>query len=426
MIKFVKMIDNKMSLFHLICITLFLAVSLQQVNCEDEDEDANDVKVSCTGGTMTIRIHTKQPFEGVIHGINRTEPGCTKFGDGGLRTKFEIDLNKPEGSEGSCGVKFDKKAQETRMAIYVRKHPSIELYDDKLYIVRCGKAGFQNTREETSFITLKVTDGLRKLDAVLEGSELKLQIQVLNPDPEYGFLVKNCFAFDNRDSPAVQLVDDSGCRTQKILSEFSYDDENFQAEAIIHRMFRMQSNRTYFQCDVEVCKDSCIRPECELTKQLAPTDVDPFARPPAADTVTISTSVYVAEPGSAGSAGLCSYGGIGSANPTWLTWLCVAFGVLFGIMLLINIFLCSAMTCSCTKTEVIEKEPSIYDDYSVYDSQYGYASKAYNSESDYGSEYGIEEGRIREPSDAGTLRSKYSRGDNTLSRSRGGGSRYLE
>ena len=45
-----------------------------------------------------------------------------------------------------------------------------------------------------------------------------------------------------------------------------------------------------------------------------------------------------------------------------------------------------------------------------------YASKAYNSESDYGSEYGIEEGRIREPSDAGTLRSKYSRGDNTLSR----------
>ena len=58
-------------------------------------------------------------------------------------------------------------------------------------------------------------------------------------------------------------------------------------------------------------------------------------------------------------------------NPTWLTYLCIAFGILFAIMLLINIFLCSAMTCSCTKTEVIEKEPSIYDDYSVYDSQYG-------------------------------------------------------
>eukprot|EP00088_Acartia_fossae_P002889 TRINITY_DN11202_c0_g2_i4.p1 TRINITY_DN11202_c0_g2~~TRINITY_DN11202_c0_g2_i4.p1 ORF type:complete len:416 (-),score=87.23 TRINITY_DN11202_c0_g2_i4:495-1742(-) len=403
-----------------------LVAALTQVHCQEDDSYANDVKVSCTGGTMTIRVHTKEPFEGVIHAINRTEPGCSKLGDGGLRTKFEIDLTRPEGSEGSCGVKYDPKIQETRVAIYVRKHPSIELYDDKLYIVRCGKAGFQNTRQETSFITLKVTDGLRKLDAVLEGSEQKLQVQVLNPDPEYGILVKNCFAFDNEDSPPVQLVDDSGCRTDKIISEFTYDDANFKAEATVYKMFRMAySNRTYFQCDVEICKDACVRPECELTRQPAPTEVDPFSRRPADDTVTISTSVYVAEPGSAGAVGasLCS---ISDTNPTWLTWLCVAFGVLFGIMLLINIFLCSAMTCSCTKTEVIEKEPSIYDDYSVYDSQYGYTSKAYNSESDYGSEYGIEEGRIREPSDAGTLRSKYSRGDNTLSRSRNGGSRYLE
>lgn len=418
-----KMID-KMSLIRLVCI---FALVLNKVSClEESDDEVNEVKVSCTGGTMTIRVHTQQPFEGVIHGINRTEPGCVQYGDGGTRTKFEIDLNRPEGSEGSCGVKYDKKVQERRVAIYVRKHPSIELYDDKLYIVRCGKAGFQNTREETSFVTLKVTDGERKLDAVLEKSELKLQVQVLNHDPEYAILVKNCFAFDNRDSPAVQLVDESGCRTSKIISEFTYDDEKFQAEATIYNMFRMQSNRTYFQCDVEVCKDACLRKECELTKQQqGPSEIDPFSRPPAADTLTISTSVYVAEPGSPGSSGLCTVGG-GVSNPTWLTWLCVAFGVLFGLMLLINIFLCSAMTCSCVKTEVIEKEPSIYDDYSVYDSQYGYTSKAYNSESDYGSEYGIEEGRIRDPSDAGTLRSKYSRGDNTLSRSRNGGSRYLE
>ena len=47
------------------------------------------------------------------------------------------------------------------------------------------------------------------------------------------------------------------------------------------------------------------------------------------------------------------------------------FSVLFAVMLLINIFLCSAMTCSCTRSEIIEKEPSVYDDYSIYDSQYG-------------------------------------------------------
>ena len=68
---------------------------------------------------------------------------------------------------------------------------------------------------------------------------------------------------------------------------------------------------------------------------------------------------------------------------------------------------------------------------------YRYASKAYNSESDYGSEYGEREEQQQQqtprpqapPSEAGTYHSKYSRQDNndTLSRSRAqGGSRYLE
>ena len=82
------------------------------------------------------------------------------------------------------------------------------------------------------------------------------------------------------------------------------------------------------------------------------------------------------------------------------------------------------MTCSCTRTEVIEKEPSIYDDYSVYnESQYGYAGKqGPYSESEYGSEYGeVEPGEhgIRRPG------SDYSGPDRG---SRGGSraGRYLE
>ena len=96
---------------------------------------------------------------------------------------------------------------------------------------------------------------------------------------------------------------------------------------------------------------------------------------PEDDAVTTSTSVFVAQPGSSESsrASYCSaYSSpLTAGDGTWLTWLCIAFGVLFFIMLLINIFLCSAMTCSCTKSEIIEKEPSIYDDYSIYESQYG-------------------------------------------------------
>lgn len=425
-----------MRLAILVCLVLKLAAL--EVVAQDEDTGLGkqfqpSLDVSCTGGTMTVRVHTIKPFEGVIHSPNRTEPGCSIYGDGGLKTKLEIDLTKPEGTEGSCGVKYNPETEETRVALFVRAHPTIELLEDRLYLVKCGKAGFRNTRNERSYVQLKIKDGANKLNAVLEGSEYDIEVQVLNPDPEFGILVKRCFAFDNADT-SVQLVDDMGCRAQKLISDFTYDDSSSTAVATIYSMFRMpHSNRTYFQCDVEICRGSCARPTCELTRQETQTDTDPFERTEADDTVTTSTSVFVAEPGSSSALaiGLCTAAGSNS-NPSWLTYLCIAFGVLFAIMLLINIFLCSAMTCSCTKTEVIEKEPSIYDDYSVYDSQYGYASKAYNSESDYGSEYGMgqEDRRNNQaPSEAGTLHSKYSRngGDNTLNRSsRNGGSRYLD
>jgi hypothetical protein len=95
--------------------------------------------------------------------------------------------------------------------------------------------------------------------------------------------------------------------------------------------------------------------------------------------------------------------------------------------------------CSTLKFLIYE-ENLIFFFFSAY-SYYRYASKAYNSESDYGSEYG-EDGQPHHPqqqqqqprpqappSEAGTYHSKYSRQENndTLSRSRTqGGSRYLE
>ena len=82
------------------------------------------------------------------------------------------------------------------------------------------------------------------------------------------------------------------------------------------------SNRTYFQCDVAICRGECEKPQCgadanvvragggplaslnagalggddgESTSALKTID-DPFARPED-DAVTTSTSVFVAQPG---------------------------------------------------------------------------------------------------------------------------------
>ena len=63
-------------------------------------------------------------------------------------------------------------------------------------------------------------------------------------------------------------------------------------------------------------------------------------------------------------------------SPPWLLYLCIAFGILFLVMLIINVFLCSAMTCSCARTDTMEKEPSIIEEFDPYTrswqgSQYG-------------------------------------------------------
>ena len=272
-----------------------------------------------------------------------------------------------------CHLLF-QNTEERTIGVGVRAHNQIELLEDRLYHITCGKAGFENSHGTKSFPQLKITDtyGLKKR-AVLEGSQYSLDLEVLNHDPAFGSLVKSCVAFDNLEN-SLQLVDDRGCRTTKLLSEFSYDEAAGRATAQLFSMFRMPgSNRTYFQCNVEICAGSCPKPVCSLDLQQfgrQPPElnsVDPFSRPASNDTITTSTSVFVAEPGSAAAIGA---GGClaGDLNPSWLTYLCVAFGVLFGIMLLINIFLCSAMTCSCTRTEVIEKEPSVYDD-DIYDTK---------------------------------------------------------
>ena len=53
----------------------------------------------------------------------------------------------------------------------------------------------------------------------------------------FGILVRRCFAFDESET-SLQLVDDRGCRAEKLISEFVYDDEKGTADATIYSMFR--------------------------------------------------------------------------------------------------------------------------------------------------------------------------------------------
>merc|ERR1712117_202109 len=164
-------------------------------------------------------------------------------------------------------------------------------------------------------------------------------------------------------------VDDRGCENRNFISPWSYDQSSGLAEATLYSLRRLpSSNRTFYQCDVQLCQGECQLPDCEGGVAGGQSRGQPQIF---VDTITGSTTVFVADP-ALGAAGALGVGcGDGDDNPSWLRGLTIAFGVLFGIMLLINVFLCSAMTCSCTRTEVIEKEPSVYDDdiYGEYDNK---------------------------------------------------------
>ena len=215
--------------------------------------------------------------------------------------------------------------------------------------------------------------------------------------------VRRCFSFSDRNT-TVELVDGSGCPDSSIMSPFSYDRLSGTAEAKLYSMFKFpESNRVHFQCDIVICKGiylnirsfnsykmlhflnitgECEMDDCPFITEELPT---PQARAlqPKADArvqdpeddgaLMASYSVFVVEPGAApveksGSCQDCSWG------PVWLLYLCIAFGILFVVMLVINLFLCSAMSCACSKSK--EKDVSYLEDFDPYarswqGSQYG-------------------------------------------------------
>ena len=57
----------------------------------------------------------------------------------------------------------------------VRLHKTLELADDKFYMITCGKAGFQNNNNRTSLVTLQMMREGKRVQQVIYGREYKLR-----------------------------------------------------------------------------------------------------------------------------------------------------------------------------------------------------------------------------------------------------------
>lgn len=337
-------------------------------NVDSTSEFSPVVNATCKAGTMSIKISFNQPFNGIAHAREYRTPACKALGNGSEFLSFDVSLSAPQGSPDYCGVFWNNRTDERSLPLAVRVHRTLELADDKIYIITCGKAGFRNSRNETTLVSLRLLNeqGRKVLNAGL-GLPYTLKAEMTKPDGTHGIRLKNCLAFNTRNGSA-ELLDSRGCpmKQQSVVAKSS----SGSAELFIASMFRFpDTSQINFQCDVAVCRGStCAAVDCSAEDRPEPTDEEA--------TVTASTGVFILDPNDSNIAALsCNDGSI---RPLWLLYLAIALGVMFLVMLLINCFLCTAMTCSCARTDVIEKDPSVVEDYDPYRSWHG---------SQYGSRY---------------------------------------
>ncbi|XP_066154630.1 uncharacterized protein [Euwallacea fornicatus] len=357
------------------CSLLFFAIGLLPMVWSQlqDTEFKPQVTATCKADhTMHIKVTFNNSFYGTIHARDYRTPSCMTVGDGGKTVTLNISLLVPQGSSEYCGLLVNNKTQDKSVPIAVRIHRTLELANDTFYVITCGKPAFRN--QSASPVSLQLIDGNRRVTKAVYSNPYTLRIEVTKPDNSYGFRVKNCFAF-NRANTSVILTDDRGCPAKgEAVGQFTYDEAKGVADAPIPSMFKFsESSEVHFQCDVVICKGACFQPSCSG-------EVSNFLNPNNDEGILMAAStVFVLDPSEAPLVQeLCDE--TGGVHPSWLLWLCVAFGILFLIMLIINIFLCSAMTCACARTEIIEKEPSIIEDYDPYRSWHG---------SQYGSRYSL-------------------------------------
>ncbi len=172
--------------------------------------------------------------------------------------------------------------------------------------------------------------------------------------------VKRCFSFSDTNN-TVELVDERGCADPNILSDFEYNNIEGAAEAKLYSMFKFpESNRAHFQCDILVCKGPCKKVDCgedgsvPEARALQDPTADALLQPPEDGALMASYSVFVLEPGErVDVAPVCSDC---TVTESWVFWLCVAFGFGFFVLLVVIVFLLSAVTCDCVSSSREDKK----------------------------------------------------------------------
>uniref|UniRef100_L7M6W3 ZP domain-containing protein n=1 Tax=Rhipicephalus pulchellus TaxID=72859 RepID=L7M6W3_RHIPC len=379
--------ERATSTFSVLLVALCFAMVRSQTKQEEVTEFSPTVSANCDKGFMTISVLTEEPFNGIVHTRDTSDPRgivkelrrspCIAYGTGGRNTSLRISLFPAQDDPLYCGVRRKQGTEERSVAISIRVHKALELSDDKSYVITCGKNNFRNARNELYRVSLGFLEDQKKVHELVMGHHYTLRASAHGPGETGGIVVRSCFSFASNTSEE-ELIDANGCPKTTFLSAFKYNETSDTADATVSSTFRFPgSNKINIQCDIVLCQSS----RCPVSSCGASPDGGGIKSLPqikdseSAVQLMASTSVFVVEPGESSlSAPLreCT-----EWRFPWLIGLCICLAILLLVMLIVNIFLCSSLTCTCTKTEVEEKEPSEMEDYDPYkgswvpSSQYG-------------------------------------------------------
>lgn len=364
-------------------VLILLIAATTKAQTQDAVDFAPQVSATCKGGSMNIKILFNSPYSGAVHARDHRSPSCMTMGNGSNIVTMSLNLLSKQNSPEYCGILVSSvsgdKSEERSVQLAVRVHKTLELADDKFYVITCGKTGF--SRDENSHVVLKFYDDERRVNELAYGHDYQLKAVVNQPNGTYGIKVKNCFGF-NKKNMSIPLIDDRGCSVDdRIMSRFLPSADGQSATSMISSMFKFpELAEVQIQCDIIQCNGKC------TDEQKCTGDSSGHVKGGRAlgqveeGLLLAATTVFVLDPSQVIVASICDQSGI---RPPWLLWLAIVLGVLFLIMLLMNLFLCTAMSCSCARTEIIEKEPSIIEEYDPYRSWHG---------SQYGSRYSLHNG----------------------------------
>ncbi|RWS08344.1 nucleosome-remodeling factor subunit NURF301-like protein, partial [Dinothrombium tinctorium] len=263
-----------------------------------------------------------------------------------------------------------KSMMQILNVIAVRQNREIELKSDKYYSIKCyASSSFLNTRNVTSKILLSLQS--KPTERVKFGSPYTLTAQLEPFDARLDYQLYSCIAFwKDRE---VELLDENGCETHDhLMSEFEYDQSEKEARATISSMFKFpDTNRFHIQCYFDTCSNRrCDRLDCSASNSTSSTKGGgakggSIKRKDYLTTTTIYVDDLVA------SAKIIEDLECNEWRFPWLITLTICLAILLLIMLLVNLFLCSSLTCTCTKTEISDKESvNDFDDYDPYKIDY--------------------------------------------------------